>query len=156
LETHDHGPEIDELWTQYLRVMRIIVVALIGGVAAFCMVVLATFESAADSLGLVGSVALGVAVLSIMVKLVVPGMIGSAKNGSPLTELVGLYQVRLIIGLSVLEGAALLNLVAFQAEQHWSSLVAAGVLVLFMLASWPSRAKIESWIKRQQEMAELG
>ena len=93
--------------------MRIIVVALIGGVTAFCMVVLGTFESAADSLGLVGSVALGMAALSILVRLVVPGMIGSAKNGSTPAELIGLYQVRLIIGLSVLEGAALLNLIAF-------------------------------------------
>jgi hypothetical protein len=60
------------------------------------------------------------------------------RGGSPAPETLGLmrqYQVRMIVGLAMLEGAALFNTVAFLLEGHWWSLAVVGVLLAFMLAA---------------------
>jgi hypothetical protein len=64
--------------------------------------------------------------------------------------LCGIYQTRMIIGLALLEGAAFFNLVACLVEHNWWSLVIAGCLVVWMLALFPTRTRVEQWIENQR------
>ena len=102
-----------------------------------------------------GMIALAFAAVMIIARFIVPGLIGDPLALVTAGELLGLYQTRLIAGIALLEGAALLNITAFHMEHHWSSLMIAGILMLLMLSSWPTRSKIESWIRIQRELAGL-
>ena len=157
MEMHEDDQKMDAEFSQSLQIMQIILIALVGGVGAYSIVVGMTFQRAvfAESLESVATIALGMAAFSIIGRLIVPGMIGSMTEKNSLAEFIALYQVRMIVGLAILEAAAFFNLVAFQLEHHWLSLAATGVLVIFMLANWPTRSKIQSWVRTQREMATL-
>jgi hypothetical protein len=62
-----------------------------------------------------------------------------------------IFMSRLIVGLGLLEGAAMLNLVAYMTESQVLSLVAVGILLLVMIASVPTKSKLEAWIRNQME-----
>jgi amino acid transporter len=65
------------------------------------------------------------------------------------------YQTMMIVRLALLEGAAFLNLVALLQEHHWWSLALTGLLLLVMLASFPTSSRVEMFARQQREMAEL-
>ncbi len=155
LTTDDSSPDEELQWTQFVRVMQIITGALVAGVGAYFAYAVISAEEFSDSPGLMTSIAIGLAVLAIAAKLIVPGMIGSGKDAKSPTDLIGIYQTRLIVGLALLEGSAFLNITMFTLEQHWWLLAATGVQIILMLASWPTRSKVEFWIRTQQEMATL-
>ena len=156
METHDHGAKLGPEWKGHLRTMQIIATALVLGPAVFAAVVLATFQGASDSLELLGKIGLGVAAVTVVMSVIVPGMIGTLKETSSTQQYLGVYQTRLITKLALLEGAAFINIVALQAEQSWWSLGTAGFVVILMIAGFPTRSKIEFWTQSQKEMSSLG
>ena len=149
METHDHGPKLGPEWRGHLRTVQIIAAALVLGPAVFAAVVLATFQGASDALELLGKIGLGVAAVTIVMSVIVPGMIGTLKETSSTLQY-------LIIKLALLEGAAFINIFALQAEQSWWSLGTAGFVVILMIAGFPTGSKIEFWIQAQKEMSSLG
>ena len=156
METHDHGAKLGPEWRGQLRTMQIIATARVPGPAVFAAVVLATFQGASAALELLGKIGLGVAAVTIVMSVIVPGMIGTLKETSSTQQYLGVYQTRLITKLALLEGAAFINIVALQAEQSWWSLGMAGFVVILMIAGFPTRSKIEFWTQSQKEMSSLG
>ena len=155
MTTDDYSSDEELQWTQIVRVMQIITGALVAGVGAYFAFAVVSAEEFSDSPGLMTSIAIGVTVLAIATKLIVPGMIGSVRDARSPTDLIAIYQIRLIVGLALLEGSAFLNITIFTLEQHWWLLAATGVQVILMLASWPTRSKVEFWVRTQQEMTTL-
>jgi hypothetical protein len=66
----------------------------------------------------------------------------------------GLYQIQLIVGDAMLEGATFLQLIAYLLEGQPWSLAVAGLLVALLLLRTPVRTRVERWVERQQALVE--
>ena len=146
----DSAPDIDV--SAAIRTMQIINGALIAGVAVFALVMLGPADGELEMLGMIAT---AFAFVTTIVSFVLPGFLGDSRTLVTDGELLGLYQVRLIVGLALLEGAAFFNILVFSMEHHWASLMVGGILILLLLSRWPTRSKIESWIRTQRELAAL-
>jgi hypothetical protein len=71
----------------------------------------------------------------------------------PLHPLVEMYQTRMIISCALLEGAAFFNVVAYFIERQPWNLWIALVLVLMILAHFPTTLRLTSWV--EDELAEI-
>jgi hypothetical protein len=69
-------------------------------------------------------------------------------------RLANLYQNCMIIRLALLEGAAFFQIIIFHLEGQQLSLILALILVVGMVLLFPTRARVESWIEKQQEKLE--
>jgi hypothetical protein len=65
-----------------------------------------------------------------------------------------LYQTRMIILAALLEGSTFFQLIAYLTEGEKSNLVLAGILVLGLLLLFPTRNRIERWIRTQEELVD--
>ncbi len=61
-----------------------------------------------------------------------------------------IHQLRMIVGLAMLEGAAFLCVIAFLLEGRLPPLIAAGTLILLMVARIPTRERIDRFVEDQQ------
>lgn len=153
------GPDDDSI-TKFALVCKIIAGALIAGVLAFAAVAVVLRlgkPPAAD--GLVSLIAAGVAAAALVIRQVALGFFGGRTGESQAVGAAGplmLYQTRLIVGLAVLEGAALFNLIAYLIEGRWWSLAVAAVLVAFMLAAFPTRARLRRWVEDREQLRTFG
>jgi hypothetical protein len=135
--------------------MQIIAAALPGGVLMFGLIVVvlgaATQPPAGTTLSLIAAV---FAMAMLAAHVVVPTLVGRPTEPRRTEDdgaaLCGVYQIRMIIGLALLEGAAFFNLVACLVEHNWWSLAIAGCLVVWMLALFPTRTRVEQWIENQR------
>ncbi len=159
------GPEFN----QRLRVMRIIAVALMMGVLSFFGVVLVITQGEVfgqQGPTLITTIAAVFAGMMVVAHLVVPSVIAKTHlrmlngnvqtNSSPenrIASLVSVYQVQLIVGLALLEGAAFFNLVALMLGKHVLSTVMVACLLFMMLLKFPTKTKVTWWI--QDRMREL-
>lgn len=142
---------------QRLLVMKVITVGLLGGVVAFAVtaaIIVWGFGREPFQEGqLISLIAAGFAVMMFVAHLVIPGVIAQSSRASadaPNREaLYGVYQIKLIVALALLEGAAFFNLVALIIEHHWWSLAIAGGLLLCMLSLYPTRTRVEHWVESQ-------
>ena len=64
-------------------------------------------------------------------------------------SLAGLYQTKTIIGGALLEGPTFFLLISYLAEQSLISLIAAIILMLFLIASIPTKSRVQTWIEDQ-------
>lgn len=151
------------------RTMFIIWFALIMGVVTFGVVVVGILgkdEAPGDGLPLLTYVGLGATAVMLVLRTFVPDLVGrnmfnqameriKTENIQDEDEVLATYDqifmTRLIVGLALLEGAAMLNLVAYMTESQVLSLVAVGILLLVMIASVPTKSKLEAWIRNQME-----
>lgn len=85
-------------------------------------------------------------------------LVASGKTASGLgefrgemSELYGIYQTQMIVGLALLEGGAFFNGIALLIEGHAPNLIAAVVLLLLILARFPTEQKIENWAQDQRQ-----
>ena len=156
--------------TQAARTMQIIVCALIIGVICFALVVLvgglapekppeAPIVSIIAAVFAVGSLVAA----PLLPKLVTSGSQQSLVQGQPIHQhsmfaqealgdvgpLVGVFQTRLIIGRAILEGAAFFNLAAYMIEAQPISLGFTVVLLIAMVFNFPTREKLESWVRAE-------
>lgn len=151
--------------------MRIIVFALAMGVAMTTVIFLAIADGEPADDPLISYIALGFAVMMVVVWLVVPNLLtrhvrhelagqqaaGTAfereatVSDSAIAPLLKAYLARLIVGCALLEGAALFNLVAYLVEGSLSNVVVAGILLLLILSHFPTRDRVADWVARQWE-----
>jgi hypothetical protein len=69
-------------------------------------------------------------------------------------QLIALYQTTLIIGLALLEGAAMLGCVAFFLEAHVVDLAVVGIGLILMAARFPTRGRVATWLAQQRAALE--
>lgn len=141
-----------------VQVMQIIVAALAMGVVFFVAIGLMNLKGLAGQLDTLNWLGLGVALVAILLSVIVPSVISKAASPTQLAQQatdssspsyeqqVGLYQVRLIVGCALLEGAAFLNAIVFQSAAHPLSLVALVVCVALILARFPTKRRIQNWL----------
>ncbi len=70
-------------------------------------------------------------------------------DGTPesrIQSLLGQFQIQLIVGLAMLEGAGFLNSFALMQEHNPVSLLAAILCVGMMLVRIPTRSKVQNWL----------
>jgi len=136
-----------------IRVMQILTLAMAAGVVMFGVVavlIVGALNEPPDG-QLVSLLGLAFAGLAFVLHLIVPGIIANQNvvaDGE--TDWYAVLQVRTIIGLALLEGAAFFNLVACIFEHNWWSLAVAGGLVFWMLARFPTTTGVEQWIETQK------
>lgn len=156
------------------RTTQIISTALTGGVAFFAAIVLvlSTQQPRGDApaVPILTYAAAGVALLAVVLRTVVPGLIAAqarqaivnrdasrvpqpaVHNAAELGDvapLMGMFQTRLIVGAALLEGGAFFCLVAYLLERQPLALIAAGVLFCFLLGQFPSVARVTGWIETE-------
>ena len=73
-----------------------------------------------------------------------------ASGGEPASALAGVFQVRTIISVAILEGAAFANLMFYMVLEHspWS-LAMAGLLVAAIATKFPTAGGIADWCTRR-------
>lgn len=64
------------------------------------------------------------------------------------------YQTRLIVRLALLEGPALLLLIAYLLEGTVLSLALTAMLLALMLLHFPTEARVRDWIQSQKDLAD--
>ena len=159
------GPKFDS----QLRVMQIIAVALMMSVLTFLGVVLVVTKGEVfgqQGPTLITTIAAVFAGMMVVAHLAVPSVIakthlrmlnGNAQaNSSPedrIASLVSVYQVQLIVGLALLEGAAFFNLIALMIGKHFLSTLSVLALLALMLLKFPTKTKVTWWV--QDRLREL-
>lgn len=154
------------------RTMQIIVGALSGGVLFFLAIVLLMVNRGAlagpVNDPLLTYVAAIFALVAFIAWAVLPGILAgrmrqsivdgstlhsstmrvpNAKELGDVLPLTIAYQLRLILGCALLEGAAFFCLIAYLIERQQASLIVAAVLLLLLFSQIPSVARVESWVE---------
>lgn len=167
--------------TRATRTLQIIVGALAAGVLSFLVVVLVVNSTRAvrpPETPILTYMAIAAAPAAILAATLVPGFVlrgqrqsildGStpsppASSGASIQPdsatasfqtYFGGYQTALIIRSAILEGAAFFALVACLQEGLWWSLVVAMVLLLFILAGFPTGSRVAEAVEREQRAVE--
>jgi hypothetical protein len=119
---------------------------------------------------LTASIAAGASLLALVVCAIVPlnvvplnvvplnvGAVAQEDSSGPSRELAlcAAYQTRMIVRFAILEGAAMANLAAVLVDKQVYSLAFAGLMPLIMLAMFPTRGRVERFVKAQIELREL-
>jgi hypothetical protein len=170
----DSDIDLDRLLALRLRVMQILMAALILGCLVFLGIVL-TLRQAGNAQNpnppLLTYMGAGFALLMLVLSLVVPYVTvatsrkqmahaksplppssGSMHGRTDAGHLCVLYHSQLIVGAAMLEGATFFCLIAYLVEGELTSLVAAGVLMLFLLARFPTRTRLENFLIEHGEL----
>jgi hypothetical protein len=170
----DNEIDLDRLLAPRLRVMQILMASLLMGCLGFLGLVL-TLRQAGNAQNpnppLLTYMGAGFALLMLVLSLVVPYVtvatarkqMANAKSSLPSCSgamhgmsdaghLCVLYHTQLIVGAAMLEGATFFCLIAYLVEGELMSLAAAGVLMLFLLARFPTRTRLESFLIEQGEL----
>lgn len=152
-----------------VRRMQIIAAALMMGVLMFLGVVLVTTAGRLDGQPeMVTMIAAGFAFLMLANHFVIPPIMAKAQlkqaigsgihQKSDEEKIQGyceIYQTQLIVGFALLEGAAFFNLVAMMAEHCVASIVIVAVLLLLMVAKFPTRDKVTFWVENKLRELQL-
>ncbi|MEQ8634402.1 hypothetical protein [Gimesia maris] len=153
---------------QRQMMMTVIWLALIMGVVTFGMIV--TFiglkEEPGKGLPVITYLGMGLAALMLVLRMIIPNMIarnqftqamqeareeGNQDEEQMLGTFYQIFMVRMIIGLALLEGAAMINLVAVMIENQKLAFIPVAILLLVMIASMPTKSKLDGWIRNQME-----
>lgn len=164
---HPPASERESGQEQPLQVLQIIAGSLLSGVLTFLTITFVIRSGkglfapqpweVVPPGGMLTAIGLAMAALMIVLAFVVPRQVASGLRkqiapGAPSAgsdAFFGVYQTQMILGLALLEGAAFFNAIAFLLEGHIPSLLAFGVLVALMLARFPTRAGVASWVEDQ-------
>jgi len=168
---------IDEQTKQQIagvvRTSQIIVAALAMGVVTFAVVVV-FFVSRGPALkgNLLTLLAISFAGVALVLGLVIPQLITAANrrriaagawqsspNQGPMPDsdagrLAMSYPAKLIAGAALFEGGCFFALVAYMLEGQPLSLGVAAVLLLCLLAHFPTLGRVEAWIEEQLRRVE--
>lgn len=147
-----------------VRTMQIVAFALVAGVLMFLVVALIQTKGKQPGEPFLAYFGAGFAALMIVLRFVVPDIVAQTQlrqlaaefdinndenHRSFVDRCAGIYQTKMIIGTAFLEGAAFLNVIEYMSVVQTWSLAVVGVLVAIMLITFPSEAKITSWIRQQ-------
>jgi hypothetical protein len=160
------------------RTIQIIVGAMAAGVLAFLGIVFYLVSrnpnAAVPAEPIVTYLAIGMALVTVIASLIVPGIVASRMRQSlvdgrssqwglvqnvpraaelgDVTALAVIYQTRTIIGTALLEGSAFLASVAYLLEHQRYAAYVASVLLLLLLGQIPTTARIEAWMEGESAM----
>lgn len=156
-----------------VRTAQIILAALVMGVVMFGVVVLFGMPGGQAAQGsALTLLAVCFAGVDLVLCLLVPNLIAAvhrrklaagtwqaAPSRGPVPDtdagkLAMIYQVKMIIGAAMLEGGCFLALFAYMLERHLPSLVMAAVLLVALLAQFPTYGRVEAWIEEQLRRVE--
>ena len=130
--------------------MQIIVLAMVAGVITFGLVVqIVVGPDVRPGTPFLMYVGLLMACVMIPTAWIVPELMS---RGLP--PVAGSYQVKLIVGLALLEGAAFLNLVAYLLEGRTLSLWMAVLLAGLLAMRFPTVAGVENWLEGRKRVTE--
>ena len=150
------------------RVMIIIWFALIAGVVVFGVLVSIQINGLKPDAGLpiLTFIGMGMAALMLVMRLIIPDLIARTQFAQTMQtakteanedeeQILGsfyqIFMVRLIIGMALLEGAAMFNLVAGLVEKQRLAFIPVAILLLVMIDSIPTKSKLDGWIRYQME-----
>jgi len=150
------------------RTMMIIWFAMIVGVVVFGVVVGIQINGLKPDAGLpvLTFTGMGMATLMLVMRFIIPDFIARTQFAQKMQtakteanedeeELLGnfyqVFLVRLIIGMALLEGAAMFNLIAVMVENQRLAFIPVAILLLVMIASIPTKSKLDGWIRNQME-----
>lgn len=144
-----------------VRSMQVITLAMVAGVVIFAVIALVLIGALSQPPGqqVVSLLAAALTAVAFVLHFVLPDRMSRqppAQLRPPSEELRPYMQYlsRHVIRLALLEGPAFFNVIALVVEHHWWSLAIAGVLVGWMLASFPTRERVEQWIaSRRHELS---
>lgn len=79
----------------------------------------------------------------------------AAASGTGMSDILGMwysaYQLTLIVGAALLEGAAVLLIFTYFQEGYWVNRMAAIGFMVILITLFPTRPGVERWIGEQQE-----
>ena len=150
-----------------LLTMRVIHLALVAGCLSFAAIVIYLRSqpgAAVAELPVLSFAGIALATMTAMAAVVVPGMLAANARrelapgdvSAPETDprWWNLYQTRLIIVAALLEGTVFFQLVAFLVEGMPWNLGLGAVFLVGLALLFPTRERVERWIRAQHEMAE--
>ena len=168
---------------QRLRVMQIIATALLLGVVIFLAIVLflvlvqnnGAGMAPAGNVPMLSIVAVVLLIVQAPLALLFPAFLtrnalrqiasgawrspagtDSANFGTDASKLLAARQTMMIIGLALLEGAALFGCIAYLLEAQPYTLAVVLVALLLMLVNFPTAERVRTWLERQiDQLAEL-
>jgi len=166
-----------EFINRMLYTARIIFFGLFSGVVTFLAVVYLVLSSQPMLEGepLVTYIATGVGMLSVVLALVVPRMLGDGirnklvrgeeyqwpnpqwappEDVGEVGPLMAHAMLRMIVSVAILEGAAFFNIVAFVLERQTLSLIVTALLLFVMLLKFPKRSWLENWLHDEMRIIE--
>lgn len=138
---------------------RLLVFAMATGILLFLGVVLAVVPPGpqaadADAPALLSYVAAAAGATCLMAAAMLPRIIGdnlakkAASGDDAVAQLARAYLTKTLIAVALLEGGALFNVVAHMLERTPLSLAATGVLLVALMALFPSEDRVTGWIHR--------
>ena len=137
----------------WIGTSQIIAGALMLGVTVFGIIAARIGRKAPATTPIVAYLAVAFAAQIIALRFFIPGLVVKSRlktlqdetTGSVTEELPGLFQTRMILGMALLDGAALFNLIAYVINGQWFSLATAGFLLLLMGMMFPTVREFENW-----------
>lgn len=148
---------------QAVKAAQIVTFAMVAGIVSFggIAVVVGGLHQDEDAFlsMILGGISLGPIVMSLVLpSLISPERIQSRQTGagsSVSPEMVP-YQVmftRVLLRSGILEGAALLNLIAYLLEGQWWSIGLAGVILLILLTNFPTASRFHHYAEMQNSFS---
>ncbi|MEY3172847.1 MAG: hypothetical protein RLZZ436_760 [Planctomycetota bacterium] len=132
-----------------LQRSRVVSLAFISGVLLFGGVMLFIQQGKlTDQLGLISIMGLVGAVVCVIVSWVMPPQIAPL---FPAESPAQTWFLQTLMGMAILEGAAISNLMAVMMEHCQYSLAAAGFLVVVMVLRFPTAARFRTWLQLRQQ-----
>ena len=154
-----YDPQSENPLAQQVKVLQIIILAMVMGVVMFAGIAMAMQrEPSGDSL--LSYTAAGMALFGIVARVVVPAAI-VGKLRQQLAEETGLsaeaatarlatmYQTRTIVAAALVEGPALIALVAYLMEGKLMALGCAAVMLATLATLFPTANSARSWLEGQ-------
>ena len=140
------------------RTSQIISGALIMGIVMFGGVAFVVAKGAEDKVPMLAFIGIAFAGMNTVLRFIVPTIIVNAakpklieaNDADRMVQLAGLYQTKMIVGMAVLEGAALFNLVAYITDKQFWSYGVVAFLLGVMAISLPSQGLFESWAEEMK------
>jgi hypothetical protein len=172
-------PSEDKIVRAMLQTTRIIVGALMAGVLSFAGFLLFTnLANAAPRQPLLAYIGIGFAVLVVVPTVLVPKLVTTQQirqiaagtwkappaararwaddADTDVARLAQVYQLRTIIASALPEATAFLNLVAYQIEGQFFSLLIAAGLLLLIAAHFPRTDAVNNWMQdRLRDLEDL-
>jgi hypothetical protein len=104
-------------------------------------------------------IALGFCLLEAVLQAVIPAMqvaaarkrLAAQQPGADAVALLGVYRSRAIVGAAMCEGGAFFAVITYMIEGHTAILIVALLLVVLILARWPSEDRLRTWLVTQYE-----
>ena len=152
-----------------IQTTQIINAALIMGLLVFGAVAatIVTWDDVHMNFTIMPVVGLLFALMGVGISVVVPRLIdvsaarttaGQMKTGEHksigekgIQRIAGQFQVRHIVQMALIEGAAFMNLLLFVIDHSLVALIVAGLCLMFLFVGFPSSNRIVNWTENQLE-----